>query len=161
MRMKIKIICVGKLKEKYLKEAIDEYHKRLSRFATVEITELQDERIPDNPSKAQMAEVLKKEGDKILAKISPSDYLITLCVEGKLYSSEELASCISRICVDGNSTITFVIGGSLGIREDIKNMSKIKLSFSRMTFPHQLMRVILLEQVYRAFKINANEEYHK
>ncbi len=161
MIMKIKIICVGKIKEKYLKDAIDEYKKRLSRFATVEITELSDEKIPDNPSKAQMDIVLKKEGDKILEKIGASDYLITLCVEGKTLSSEELAHKISDICLMGNSTITFVIGGSLGIREDIKNLSKLKLSFSKMTFPHQLMRVILLEQVYRSFKINANEEYHK
>lgn len=161
MIMKIKIICVGKIKEKYLKDAIDEYKKRLSRFATVEITELSDEKIPDNPSKAQMDIVLKKEGDKILEKIGASDFLITLCVEGKNLSSEELAHKISDICLMGNSTITFVIGGSLGIREDIKNLSKLKLSFSKMTFPHQLMRVILLEQVYRSFKINANEEYHK
>lgn len=161
MIMKIKIICVGKIKEKYLKDAIDEYKKRLSRFATVEITELSDEKIPDNPSKAQMDIVLKKEGDKILEKIGASDFLITLCVEGKNLSSEELAHKISDICLMGNSTITFVIGGSLGIREDIKNLSKLKLSFSKMTFPHQLMRVILFEQVYRSFKINANEEYHK
>ena len=159
--MKIKILCVGKIKEKYLKDAIDEYTKRISRFATVEIVELSDEKIPDNPSEAQMKAVINKEGDKIMAKISPSDYLITLCVEGKLLSSEELAKSVSDICVGGSSTITFVIGGSLGIREDIKQMSKLRLSFSKMTFPHQLMRVILLEQVYRAFKINANEEYHK
>lgn len=159
--MKIKIICVGKIKEKYLKDAIDEYKKRLSRFAQIEITELNDERIPDNPSKAEMDIVLKKEGDKILEKIGPSDYLITLCVEGKNLSSEELADKVSDICLMGSSTITFVIGGSLGIREDIKSLSKLRLSFSRMTFPHQLMRVILLEQIYRAFKINSNEEYHK
>ena len=159
--MKISILCVGKIKEKYLRDAIDEYKKRISRFATVEILELSDEKIPDNASKAQMDIVLKKEGDKIMEKISPQDYLVTLCVEGKNLSSEELAQEVSDICLKGNSTITFVIGGSLGIRDDIKKLSKLRLSFSRMTFPHQLMRVILLEQVYRSFKINANEEYHK
>ena len=159
--MKIKIICVGKIKEKYLKDAIDEYSKRISRFAKLEIIELADEKIPDNASKAEEEKVIKTEGEKIAKHLSPKDYIIALCVEGKNISSEELAQKFSDITVSGASSITFIIGGSLGIDEEIKKMSNFKLSFSKMTFPHQLMRVILLEQTYRAFKINANEEYHK
>ena len=159
--MKIKIICVGKIKEKYLKDAIDEYSKRISRFSNIEIIEINDEKIPDNASNAEEQKVIKTEGEKIQKYISPKDYVIALCVEGKNISSEELANKISDITLSGASNIAFIIGGSLGIYEEIKKSSNFKLSFSKMTFPHQLMRVILLEQIYRAFKINANEEYHK
>ena len=159
--MKIKIVCVGKIKEKYLKDAIDEYSKRISRFAKLEIIETNDEKIPENASFAEEEKVIKTEGEKIKKFISPKDYVIALCVEGKNISSVELAEKFSQITLSGASSITFIIGGSLGIYEEIKNMSNFKLSFSKMTFPHQLMRVILLEQTYRAFKINANEEYHK
>lgn len=159
--MKIKIICVGKLKEKYLKDGISEYTKRISRFADTEIIELADEKIPENYSEAEKQKVLSKEGEKIKKAIGKDDYLITLCVEGKIIGSEELAQKVSDITLSGKSTITLVIGGSLGIDEEIKKQSDFRLSFSKMTFPHQLMRLILLEQIYRAFKINANEEYHK
>ncbi len=157
--MKIKIVCVGKLKEKYLKDGIDEYVKRISRFTKVEIKELPDEKIPDNPSSAQCTAVLKSESEKIEKHLE--GYIISLCVEGENLSSEKLAEKLANIQLNGNSTITFVIGGSLGIDDKIKKTSHFKLSFSKMTFPHQLMRLILTEQIYRAFKINNNENYHK
>ncbi len=159
--MKITILCVGKIKEKFLNDAISEYLKRLKRFADVKIFEVNDEKIPDNASEAQKKEVLKCEGQKLLRYISKNDYVISLCVEGSERSSEDFAKMISDITLGGNSSIVFVIGGSLGLYNEIKAESRDKLSFSKMTFPHQLMRVILLEQVYRAFKINNNEEYHK
>ena len=159
--MKIKIVCVGKLKEKYLKDAIDEYTKRLSRFCTVQIIELSDEKIPDNASLAEEEKVLEAEGEKILKNISSSDYVFSLCVEGKALSSEEFAQKLFCVALSGKSTICFVIGGSLGLSKAVKARSDFRLSFSKMTFPHQLMRVFLTEQIYRAFKINANEKYHK
>ena len=159
--MKIKIICVGKLKEKYLKDAINEYSKRLGRFCTLEVTELSDEKIPDNPSLAEEEKVLLCEGEKILKNIGASDYVVTLCVEGKQLSSEEFANKIHTLGLSGKSNISFIIGGSLGLHPSVKNRSDLRLGFSKMTFPHQLMRVVLLEQIYRAFKINANEKYHK
>lgn len=159
--MKIKVICVGKLKEKYLKDAIAEYSKRLGRFCSFEVCELNDEKIPDNPSEAEVSKVLKAEGDAILKKISKDSYVIALCVEGKAMSSEAFADKIQSITLNGKSTIDFIIGGSLGLDNSVKALSDLKLSFSSFTFPHQLMRLILVEQVYRAFKINNNEEYHK
>ena len=157
--MKIKIVCVGKLKEKYLKDGIDEYCKRISRFAKAEIIELPDEKIPDNPSDAQCLAVIESECEKIKKHLE--GYIIALCVEGQKLSSEKLAEKIAQIQLNGNSTITFVIGGSLGMSDSIKKEASLKLSFSDMTFPHQLMRLILTEQIYRAFKINNNESYHK
>ncbi len=159
--MKIRIICVGKIKEKYLKDAIAEYAKRLSRFCTFEVCELSDEKIPDNPSPAECEQVLKSEGEAILKRISKDSYVISLCVEGKSMSSEEFASKMRSITIGGKSTIDLIIGGSLGLHDSVKSRSDLKLSFSSFTFPHQLMRLILAEQIYRAFKINANEEYHK
>ena len=159
--MKIRIICVGKLKEKYLKDAIGEYAKRLSRFCSFEICELSDEKIPDNPSESQCAIVLKNEGEQIIKHLSKDSYVIALCVEGKSLSSEDFASKIQTVMLNGKSTIDFIIGGSLGLDDSVKKISDFKLSFSSFTFPHQLMRLILAEQVYRAFKINSNEEYHK
>lgn len=159
--MKVNIICVGKLKEKYLKDAISEYSKRLSRFCNFSVTELPDEKIPDNPSVAEKDKILKSEADKILKRISDDDYVFSLCVEGKNISSEALASSMAQITLSGKSCIDFVIGGSLGLDESVKQRSNFRLSFSLMTFPHQLMRVMLTEQIYRAFKINANEKYHK
>jgi len=159
--MKIKIICVGKLKEKYLKDGVEEYLKRIKRFCDIEICELPDVRIPDNASLAECNAVIEKEADKIFEKLSKSSYIVALCVEGKQLTSEEVAAKISSITVDGLSNIDFIIGGSLGLSQRIKDISNFKLSFSKMTFPHQLMRLILTEQIYRAFKINANEEYHK
>ena len=159
--MKIKIICLGKIKESYLKDGINEYKKRISRFADVEIIELTDEKIPDNSSTKEMKEVLKKEGEKILNVLKKDDYIIPLCIEGKMLTSVDLAEKFKEITLSGKSCITFIIGGSLGLSEDVKNTGHFKLSFSKMTFPHQLMRLVLTEQVYRAFKINSNQEYHK
>lgn len=159
--MNINIICVGKLKEKYWKDAVEEYSKRISRFAKVQITEVKESRISDNPSPAEEDRVRKEEGEEILRKIKPGDFCITLEIKGKMLDSEQLADKISDICLSGRSTIDFVIGGSIGISPEVSSRADFKLSFSKMTFPHQMMRVILLEQIYRAFKINNNETYHK
>ena len=159
--MKIRIICVGKIKEAFFRDAIAEYVKRLSKFSIIEIVELQDEKTPDKASAAEEELILKKEGDRILSKIKDSDYLITLEIEGKRLTSPSFAEKIKNITLSGYSTIDFVIGGSLGIDKRIKSLADYSLSFSDMTFPHQLMRVVLLEQIYRAFKINAGEPYHK
>ncbi|MBE7051797.1 MAG: 23S rRNA (pseudouridine(1915)-N(3))-methyltransferase RlmH [Ruminococcaceae bacterium] len=159
--MKINIICVGKLKEKYLKDACDEYSKRLGRFCNLNIIELPDEKIPDNPSVAEEEQILRMEAEKIKKHIADSDYVFALCVEGRQLPSEKFAQKLSDIMLSGKSTVDFVIGGSLGLDASIKKRADNKLSFSEMTFPHQLMRVILLEQTYRCFKINANEKYHK
>lgn len=159
--MKIRIVCVGKIKEKYLKDGIAEYAKRLSRFCTFEVCELPDIKIPDNPSQAECEKLLRDEGDSILKHLGKDSYVITLCVEGKAMSSEELAQKIASVTLMGRSNVDFVIGGSLGLSDEVKRRSDLRLSFSSFTFPHQLMRLILSEQIYRAFKINANEEYHK
>ncbi len=159
--MKINIICVGKLKENYLKAAVAEYSKRLSRFCTLSIIELPDEKIPDNPSASEEQKILKTEADKIMKHIGTDDYVYALCVEGKQMSSETFASKLSDIMLSGKSTVDLVIGGSLGLDDFVKKRSDFRLSFSLMTFPHQLMRVVALEQIYRAFKINSGEKYHK
>ncbi len=159
--MNIHIICVGKLKEAYLKDACAEYEKRLSRFAKVKMTQIADEPIAERASRAEELAVMAKEGAKILSAIGANDYVVTLCVEGKQMPSDIFASHISKCALEGKSNLTFVIGGSLGLAEEVKKRSHLRLSFSEMTFPHQLMRVILLEQIYRAFKINAKESYHK
>lgn len=159
--MKIKIVCVGKIKEKYLKDGIAEYSKRLSRFCKLEVCELPDIKIPDNPSPSECSELLREEGNSILRHLSKDSYVIALCVEGKQISSEELSEKLSSVTLSGKSTIDFIIGGSLGLSDEVKKRSDMRLSFSLFTFPHQLMRLILTEQIYRAFKINANEEYHK
>lgn len=159
--MNIKIIAVGKIKEKYIKEGISEFSKRLSRYCSLDIVEVSDEKAPENLSKRQMEEVKKKEGEKILKKIPSSAYVISLVIDGKKLSSEDLAEKISNLMVNGNNDICFIIGGSLGLSEDIINRSDFKISFSKMTFPHQLMRLILLEQVYRGFRIMKGEPYHK
>ena len=158
--MNINIISVGKIKEKYFTAAIDEYAKRLSRFVKLNITAVQDEKIPDNASGKEMELIKEKEGAKILAKLPQNSFVVTLCIEGKELSSEELAEKISDISMT-SSNITFIIGGSLGLADAVKCKSNLRLSFGRMTLPHQLMRVVLLEQIYRAFKINNNESYHK
>lgn len=159
--MNIHIICVGKLKEKFFKDACTEYTKRLSRFAKIKITELADEAIAEKASAAEEQAVLNKEGKKILSAIGANETVITLCVEGKQMPSPKLAEYIENCALCGKSNLAFIIGGSLGLSDEVKAKSELKLSFSEMTFPHQLMRVILLEQIYRAFKINANESYHK
>ncbi len=159
--MKINIITVGKIKEKYLKDAIAEYSKRLSKFTKLSIIEVSDEKTTEGASVTENNMVMNKEGERIKSYISDSDYVICLCIEGKKLSSEGFADKLSDIFLKGNSTVSFVIGGSLGICEELKNRADFKLSFSDMTFPHQLMRVILLEQIYRSFKIINNEPYHK
>ena len=150
----IKIICIGKIKEIYFTEAIKEYQKRISKFHQLEIVELEDIGLDDKKV------ILKKEEEKLLKVINPKDYIITLEIEGKELTSIELSKKIEDTLIT-NSNITFIIGGSYGLSDTIKNMSNFKLSFSKMTFPHQLFRVILLEQIYRSFKIMNNEEYHK
>ncbi|MBQ3225999.1 MAG: 23S rRNA (pseudouridine(1915)-N(3))-methyltransferase RlmH [Clostridia bacterium] len=159
--MNIHIICVGKLKETYFVDACKEYMKRLSRFSKLKITELPDEPIPERASAREEEAVLEKEGQKILSHLSRQDTVITLCVVGKQMSSEKLAAYISDCALSGKSDLAFIIGGSLGLSDEVKKSAALRLSFSEMTFPHQLMRVVLLEQIYRAFKINANEAYHK
>lgn len=159
--MHIKIIAVGKLKEKYLADAVSEYEKRLSRFAKLEIVQLPDAKIPDKATRAEEEAVKRSEGDKILEKIPQNAYVYALCVEGKQQSSEAFAAQINTLALSGRSEICFIIGGSLGLDERVKARADVRLSFSMMTFPHMLMRVVLLEQIYRAFKINAGESYHK
>ena len=159
--MNISVISVGKLKEKYLKLGIEEFSKRLSKYCKLDLIELEDEKCPENLSEKDMEIVKNKEGQRILSKIKNNSYVIALAIDGKNLSSEELADTISKLAVRGNSHITFIIGGSLGLSDEVLKRADYKLSFSKMTFPHQLMRLILLEQVYRAFRINNNEPYHK
>ena len=158
--MNVNIICVGKIKEDYFIKATAEFEKRLSRFCNFKVTVLPDKAIPENASKAEEEIVLKKEGDEILKKIGKSDIVVAMCIEGKPLSSEELAEKISDFQMQ-SSTIDFIIGGSLGLSQEVKNRSDFKLSMSKMTFPHRIARLMLEEQIYRAFKINANETYHK
>ncbi|ADE72227.1 MULTISPECIES: 23S rRNA (pseudouridine(1915)-N(3))-methyltransferase RlmH [Priestia] len=159
--MNISIITIGKLKEKYLKQGIQEYLKRLSSYAKVEIIELADEKAPENLSESEMEQVKQKEGVRILAKISDDTHVIALAINGKQKSSEELAKEIDSLATYGKSKIAFVIGGSLGLSSEVMKRSNAALSFSKMTFPHQLMRLVLVEQIYRAFRIIRNEPYHK
>lgn len=159
--MNITVVCVGKLKEKYLKLAIEEYSKRLSRYCKLSIIELNDEKTPDNASEKEELMIKEKEGNSILKHIKDTMYVIALDIKGKMVTSEELASFVNDLGLKGNSNIALVIGGSLGLSKEVLNRSDYKLSFSKMTFPHQLMRVILLEQVYRAYRIINGEPYHK
>ena len=159
--MNITIIAVGKLKEKYLKQAIDEYSKRLSRYCKLEVIELPDEKTPDNASEKEEQQIKEKEGRLILSKIKDNSYVVAMDLKGKQITSEEFASFISNCGVTGNSNIVFIIGGSLGLSEGVIKRANYKLCFSKMTFPHQLFRVMLLEQVYRGFRITNNEPYHK
>lgn len=159
--MKITVVCVGKIKEKYLTMAIEEYSKRLSRYCKLEIIELPDEKTPDNASPAEELQIKKKEGERILKNIKDSGFVIALAIEGKMLSSEELADKMQQLGVNGESHLVFVIGGSLGLDTEVLIRADYKLSFSKMTFPHQVMRMILLEQVYRGYRIISGEPYHK
>lgn len=159
--MNIKVICIGKLKEKYWVDAIAEYSKRLTPYCSLEIVELKESRLRQNAGPAEEEEVKVIEGQEILEKISPSDYVITLEIKGKRLTSEQLAEKISDLALSAKPDIDFIIGGSLGLSEEVSRRADYKLSFSDMTFPHQMMRVILLEQIYRSFKIQRGEPYHK
>ncbi|MEC1521886.1 23S rRNA (pseudouridine(1915)-N(3))-methyltransferase RlmH [Neobacillus niacini] len=159
--MNISIITVGKLKEKYLKMGIDEYLKRLNAYAKVEVIEVADEKAPEELSESEMVQVKQKEGERILAKISQDTYVIALAIHGKMQSSEELADTLDKLATYGKSKIAFIIGGSLGLSEEVLKRANEHLSFSKMTFPHQLMKLILIEQIYRAYRINRGEPYHK
>ncbi|MFO3689060.1 23S rRNA (pseudouridine(1915)-N(3))-methyltransferase RlmH [Staphylococcus felis] len=159
--MKITIVTVGKLKEKYWKQAIAEYEKRLSAYTKIDIVEVPDEKAPENMSGKEIEQVKAKEGERILAKIKPQSTVITLEIKGKMLGSEELAKELDQRMIQGASDFTFVIGGSNGLHDTVLQRSNFALSFSKMTFPHQMMRVVLLEQIYRAFKINRGEAYHK
>ena len=159
--MRITIIAVGKVKEKFYRDAIAEFEKRLSKYCKLDIIEVADEKTPDNASEAQELIIKSKEGDRILSTVKDDMYVIALAIEGKMLDSVELSEKIDRLGIEGTSNITFVIGGSLGLADAVLKRADYKLSFSRMTFPHQLMRVILLEQIYRAYRIMKNEPYHK
>ena len=159
--MKITIISVGKIKEKYFEDAIKEYSKRLSKYCKLNFIEVKDEKTKENASTVEDNLVKETEGKRILDKISDSSKVIALAIEGKQFSSEELAKEIESMRVSGTSDLTFVIGGSLGLHKTVLDRADMLLSFSDMTFPHQLMRVILLEQIYRSFRIINNEPYHK
>ncbi|MBR0148986.1 MAG: 23S rRNA (pseudouridine(1915)-N(3))-methyltransferase RlmH [Lachnospiraceae bacterium] len=159
--MKIDIICVGKIKEKFFTDAIGEYSKRLSRYCDLDIVQVKDEHAPESLSDEQMKQILKLEGERILLKIPQRTYLIALDIDGKEMSSEAMSEKLSDLMVSEQGRFTFVIGGSLGLWDEIKKKADLRLSFSKMTFPHQLMRVILLEQIYRCFRIMNHEPYHK
>ncbi|MCD7885616.1 MAG: 23S rRNA (pseudouridine(1915)-N(3))-methyltransferase RlmH [Lachnospiraceae bacterium] len=159
--MKIKILCVGKLKEKYLRDAVTEYVKRLGRYCKLDIQEVADEKTPDGASPALERQIREMEGQRILSCIRDTDYVIALVIEGEMPDSVSLARKIERLQLKGESSICFVIGGSLGLSEEVCTRADEQMSFSRLTFPHQLMRVILLEQVYRSFRIIRGEPYHK
>lgn len=159
--MKITLITVGKIKEKYLKDAISEYSKRLSRYCKLEIIEVADEKTPDNASQIVEDGIRDKEGERILKYVKEDVFVVTLEIKGKLLTSEELADKIETLGIQGTSHIIFIIGGSIGLGNEVLKRSNYALSFSKMTFPHQLMRVILLEQIYRSYRIINHEPYHK
>ena len=158
---KVTILCVGKLKEKFYADAVSEYSKRLSRFCKLDIVELNEERLPEDPSPAQIEAALSREADTIRAKLPPAAMAVALCVEGKTRSSEELAQLMADSASRGDSHLVFLIGGSFGLHPSVKALAAVKLSMSPMTFPHHLARVMLLEQIYRAYQINAGTRYHK
>lgn len=159
--MRINILCVGKIKEKFYRDALDEYIKRLSRYCDIRVCEVSDEKTVEGASQTVIDQIKDAEGERILKKLDDSSYVFTLEIDGKQLSSTELADKISNLGVFGSSNLTFVIGGSLGLADKVVKRADFHLSFSKMTFPHQLMRVILLEQIYRAYRIISNEPYHK
>lgn len=159
--MKITILCVGKVKEKFYRDAIDEFAKRLSRYCKLDITEVSDEKTEETASETEIRMIKAKEGERLLKNIKEDAYVICLCIDGKQLNSEELSEKIEKLGVQGTSHIYFVIGGSLGLADEVIKRADFKLSFSKMTFPHQLMRVILLEQIYRSYRIMNHEPYHK
>ena len=161
MNMKIKIVTVGKLKEKYLKDGIAEYTKRLGRFTKLEMIELPDEKTPDRASDLENQQILEKEGDRILAKVGDREYVIALAIEGEQFPSEKFSKTIEEVTVRGYSEITFLIGGSLGLSPAVKKRANLLMSFGKLTLPHQLMKLVLIEQISRAFMIQQGSPYHK
>ena len=159
--MRVTVVAVGKLKEKFYQQAVEEYSKRLSRYCKLEIIQVADEKTPDGASETAERQIREKEGKRILAQIRDGAYVIALAIRGEMLSSEELAEKVGRLGLGGVSHVVFVIGGSLGLSDEVLNRADYKLSFSPMTFPHQLMRVVLLEQVYRSFCILGGTPYHK
>lgn len=159
--IKVNIIAVGKLKEKYLRDACEEYLKRLKAFAKVSIFEINEYRASDNPSKSEIDTVKEKEGKAIISKIPKGSYVFSMCIEGKQLSSEELSEKMNDVALNSSSELTFIIGGSFGLSDEVKALSDFRLSFGKITLPHQLMRVVLLEQIYRALSISNNSKYHK
>lgn len=159
--MNITILAVGKLKEKYLKQGIEEYIKRMRAYAKIKILEVSDEKAPEHLSAAEEEQVKQAEGQRLLSKIPPDAYVVALAIDGDNFTSESFAKKLDGLSTYGQSKVVFVIGGSLGLGDGVLKRSDLKLSFSKMTFPHQLMRLILVEQIYRAFRINRGEPYHK
>ncbi len=159
--MKIRILCVGKIKEKFMREALGEYSKRLSRYIKLEIIEVVDEKTPDSASEKEENQIRDKEAERLLKQIRQEDYVIALAIDGKMYDSVAFSRKLDRFGMLGRGSVVFVIGGSLGLAEQVLERADESISFSKMTFPHQLMRVILLEQIYRGYRILRNEPYHK
>ncbi len=159
--MKIKVVAIGKIKESYWRDALEEYSKRLSGYCTLEILESDDEKAPADCSEKEALQIKDKEGKKLLSQIKPSEYVVALDLNANTYDSPQLAARLEEWFVQGNSTVTFLIGGSLGLSDEVKKKANERLTLSRLTFTHQMTRVILLEQIYRAFKINRHETYHK
>ena len=157
----VTLICVGRLKDRFFEEASDEYLKRLKAYAKVNIVEIKAQELSPEPNDVEVSAALEKEASEIMKKIPAGAKIVTMCIEGKLYSSEELAAFLESSAVSGCSHIVFIIGGSYGLSESVKKLSSVRMSMSKMTFPHRLARIMLLEQVYRGFKINAGEKYHK
>ncbi|MBP2654010.1 MAG: rlmH [Firmicutes bacterium] len=158
--MRISIVAVGKIKERYLTEGINEFTKRLAPFCRLEISEVAEERMPENPSAAEKAKTLVREGERILKAVRPDSYRFVLDVDGCQLASEGLAAKLDKLAVDGKSDITFIIGGAFGLSPDVRAAANERLSFSKLTFTHQMIRLLLVEQVYRAFKISRGEPYH-
>lgn len=159
--MKVKLVTVGKLKEKYLKDGIAEYSKRLGRFTKFEVLELLDEKTPDKASHIENQQIMEKEAQRILAKITAREFVIVLAIEGEQFSSEKFSQLLSEATIKGFSDLTFVIGGSLGLAPKVKKRANLLMSFGKLTLPHQLMRLVLVEQIYRAFMIQEGSPYHK
>lgn len=159
--MKITLLTVGKIKEKYLRDGIAEYSKRLGKYCRLEIVEVADERTPDGASDATEAQIKRLEGERLLRCIREGDYVIALAIDGRMLDSVEFSDNLERLGIQGESSLVFVIGGSLGLSDEVLRRADFRLSFSRLTFPHQLMRLILLEQIYRSFRIMRGEPYHK
>lgn len=159
--LSVTVLCIGKLKERYWRDSVDEYAKRLTPFCKFSVVEIDESRVPEKPSDAQIASALTQEGKRLLAKIPPGALAVALCIEGKALSSEQLSETIEQAAVDGKSSIVFIIGGSWGLSDEVKTACDLKLSMSKMTFPHQLARVMLCEQIYRAFQIAEGSKYHK